>query len=410
MAKPTSENSRLGQNHGTPQDAPLSPTESRSGSSTSRRQLGAGVVGGVIAIILAIVGVGLLAGGSSDTPEEITAPIVDPNSYPGDRENPFALNAPSAVDWGLFSQPDDTGWNIAIGPVEDITDAVLEHAEFNEPPVDGFRFAAFDVEMTLARIDGERPIDETAQSLLFNWEIVGGDSRVVYAGESYASECGSVPGELDSLRELYLGGAATGTVCIPIPAVDLGHPETQVVIKNKGERFYFSPDGVSPTTFDVSEEGGETSDFGDGSARRSPLAYGTETEITAGSSVWTFTVGERIDVEAQPRDLPFSEPEEGLAYFGINVAVQLEAAEDEEASPSLLALDFEVAGGDSLARYVRESGDTCGDLPEFDDTQEALVGERIAGTICIAVPEADLTHPGTRVILKRPDGTVVYYG
>ena len=55
--------------------------------------------------------------------------------------------------------------------------------------------------------------------------------------------CGVTPNELDAFAEVFAGGRIDGTICIPIAADDLDHPDTRIAINFDGDRVTFDPSG-----------------------------------------------------------------------------------------------------------------------------------------------------------------------
>ncbi len=147
----------------------------------------------------------------------------------GSRDEPLAYDRAVDVTWRTFGDADGSRWTTVIGPPRDITEAVLATNQFNDPPPDGVRFVGFDVSMTL--VDAEAEPLSTGFS--FSWELLGGSTARVYDFSTIETDsfgCGVVPDAFDDFDEVFTGGTLTGTVCVPLPVEDLGHPDTRVAM------------------------------------------------------------------------------------------------------------------------------------------------------------------------------------
>lgn len=101
------------------------------------------------------------------------------------------------------------GWSVTIAsPARDITDAVHQENQFNEPPATGYRFVGFDVVYTYNGDSSSNALDITIQAF--------GDSNV-----ELSKSCGVVPNEVDSFSDVFPGGQVTGTVCFAVPEADV---------------------------------------------------------------------------------------------------------------------------------------------------------------------------------------------
>ncbi len=117
-----------------------------------------------------------------------------------DRRSPIAIG--TATDVG-------EGWTFTVtGPVRDITDAVLAENQFNEPPPDGFRFAAVDVSYTY---NGA----EASQVFVVTMNAVGMSNRQL------SKECGVTPGASDNFADIFPGGSVSDVLCFVVPADEL---------------------------------------------------------------------------------------------------------------------------------------------------------------------------------------------
>ena len=82
--------------------------------------------------------------------------------------------------------------------------------QFNDPPAEGYRFVMWT--MDVENVRGSIDYDERATYR--NFKMVG-SRNVQYYPFSEENNCGVVPDELNA--NLYLGGQATGNVCLSVP-------------------------------------------------------------------------------------------------------------------------------------------------------------------------------------------------
>lgn len=176
-----------------------------------------------------------------ETDESDESESVASDTAMGTRAEPLAYEQPVDLRWNVFGDADGSRWTTTVGPPRDITDEVLAANEFNSPPPDGVRYVGFDVELTLL----EAAKEPLAPSFNFDWEILGGESARVLNSASIETEsfgCGVIGNQFDDFGEVFAGGTLAGTVCIPIPAEDLDHPDTRVALRfSSDERAIFGP-------------------------------------------------------------------------------------------------------------------------------------------------------------------------
>ena len=90
------------------------------------------------------------------------------------------------------------------GAARDITDDTMAENQFNEPPLDGFRFIGVDVNYSY---DGAG----SASAFSVATKAVGTDNREL------STECGVTPNEVDLSADVFSGGTVSGTLCFVVP-------------------------------------------------------------------------------------------------------------------------------------------------------------------------------------------------
>ena len=169
-------------------------------------------------------------------PEEIAVP--SPNVTPvsesgpadGSRARPYPLDAPVAIDFNTFVEANGAVWRTTVGVPRDITAEVAAANYFNKTPPEGALFVGFDVSMTLVSADR----DPLSPSFDFDWQILGGRTAGAYGSATLALGCGVSTNQFDDYAEVLVGGTLSGTICLPVPAVDLDDPATSVAMRFPG--------------------------------------------------------------------------------------------------------------------------------------------------------------------------------
>lgn len=167
--------------------------------------------------------------GQTDQEESTTGFEADGGPALGTRDSPLPYDQPINITWNTFGDADGSVWTTTIGPPRDITAEVLADNQFNSPPPDGVLFVGFDVELVLQ----EAAKEPLSPGFNFSWELLGGATAAAYDPSTIETEffgCGVLDGGFDDFAEVFAGGTLSGTVCIPLPAEDLGHAETQVAL------------------------------------------------------------------------------------------------------------------------------------------------------------------------------------
>ncbi len=150
-----------------------------------------------------------------------TAPPVDDTvaettpsgDVQGTFENPYEAGDRVSVFYDDFDSGEERRWVIEVmGPVADITQAVLDENQFNDEPPAGSVFAAVPVRVTYE--SGPAPAD------VFDLNFFAiGPSGVVL--KPFDQTCGVTPNELAAFAELFPGGSVEGNVCWATPSGDL---------------------------------------------------------------------------------------------------------------------------------------------------------------------------------------------
>lgn len=140
-----------------------------------------------------------------------TAAVVDGR---GSLDDPYAIGESFPISYEDFDSGEQRVWNIEVlESIRDITEAVAEENQFNDPPEEGSRFMGAPIRVTYA----SGPVPASLFELTFK---AVGPSGVVLA--TFDPSCGVIPDELDTFAELFEGGAVEGNVCWSVPSGDIG--------------------------------------------------------------------------------------------------------------------------------------------------------------------------------------------
>ncbi len=169
------------------------------------------------------------AAGRTDQDEPTRGFETEGDPALGTRASPLPYEVPINITWNTFGDADGSVWTTTIGPPRDMTAEVLADNEFNTEPPDGVLYVGFDVELVLQ----EAAKEPLAPGFNFSWELLGGATAAAYDPATIETEwfgCGVLGDGFDDFGEVFTGGTLAGTVCIPLPAEDFGHPDTQVAL------------------------------------------------------------------------------------------------------------------------------------------------------------------------------------
>lgn len=153
------------------------------------------------------------SGDASDTPDtpDTTVAVADGK---GSIDDPYAIGETLVIAYDDFESGERRTWNVVVlEPIRDITDAVAEENQFNDPPEEGSRFMGVPIQVTYA----SGPVPASLFELTFK---AVGPSGVVLA--TFDPSCGVIPDELDTFAELFEGGTVEGNVCWSVPSGDIG--------------------------------------------------------------------------------------------------------------------------------------------------------------------------------------------
>lgn len=329
---------------------------------------------------------------SGDDAAAEEAPEAIEESAGGTREEPVPVGEGLVFRISTFGDADDSVWEATVtGPGEDITAAVIEENMFNEPPVDGNVFYGIPFRIVLVEA-GKEPLSPWIN---ISWDMFGPSALQIFDGID--ASCGVVPGELDELSEIYVGGSLSGYLCYSLPQeeVDAG---PLLSAEPDGERIYLATTGSASSKAEPSAYTGDTF-IPDGSGEvgtiNNPAPIGSETQVTvdtfgdADGSVWAAVVaGPGTDItEAVLAENSFNDPPaEGFAFYGVPFELTLVEAGKEPLAP-WLNLTWDVFATSSL----RVFDEGCGVTPnEFDDLTEVFVGGTLSGNLCFSLPISDI--------------------
>lgn len=149
---------------------------------------------------------------------------------------PFEVGAAAQVTLDTFGDSAGSVWTLTVNaPGADITEAVLAENQFNDPPEDGKLFYGVPITLTLDSA-GKEPL-----SPLFsiNPEFFG-PSTLEIISDGFSEGCGVVPDELDPLKEVFVGGSISGTVCFAVTVADAEAGILLTLDEIEGDRIFFS--------------------------------------------------------------------------------------------------------------------------------------------------------------------------
>ncbi len=155
----------------------------------------------------------------------------------GSRDNPYAIGQALTVTLDTFGDADGSVWTLIVdGPGSDITRAVEDENQFNDPPPADSIFYGVPVTLTLESADKE-PLSPLGNLRL---EFFGPSTLGIIGGLSSPFGCGVAPGELDRFKEVFAGGAISGVVCFPVTNADAAAGVLLTLDSNEGDRIFIA--------------------------------------------------------------------------------------------------------------------------------------------------------------------------
>lgn len=151
-------------------------------------------------------------GGDDLTSEPTVAAVVGKGSL----DDPYQVGESIDLQYTDGASGELRTWSVEVlSPASDITQAVLDENQFNDPPEDGQQFVGVPVRVTY--VAGPAP----ASLFELTFKAVGPSGVVL---TTFDPSCGVVPDALDTFAELFEGGAVEGNICwaaSPADAADL---------------------------------------------------------------------------------------------------------------------------------------------------------------------------------------------
>jgi hypothetical protein len=204
----------------------------------------------VLVVLVVIVAIAASPADDAASNDDDVAVVSEPESEPasvgsepesepasvGSRDNPVPLGQPANFTMDTFGDADNSEWSITVdAPGSDITQAVLEENQFNEQPDPGTLFYGFPVTFTLNSANKE-PL-----SIFFNLTpaFYGPDSLSII-GDGFDEGCGVTPFEFDILKEVFVGGSISGTVCYQVTEADAAGGILLTTDEIEGDRLFMS--------------------------------------------------------------------------------------------------------------------------------------------------------------------------
>ncbi len=132
----------------------------------------------------------------------------------GSIDDPYTVGETIVVQYTDGSSGELRTWNVEVlSPASDITQAVLDENQFNDPPEAGQQFVGAPIRVTY--VSGPAP----ASLFELTFKAVGPSGVVL---TTFDPSCGVIPDALDTFAELFEGGAVEGNVCWPASPADGG--------------------------------------------------------------------------------------------------------------------------------------------------------------------------------------------
>jgi hypothetical protein len=274
------------------------------------------------------------------------------------------------------------GWSLAVSGVNfDAADAIVETNMFNEPPESGRAFVLVDVVIAYNGTDDPK-------STGFEVSI----DAVANSNTSYDSfGCGVLPDDLDSLSDVFSGGAISGQACFDVEADDVSgltlYASSGIF---SGTDVFYSLSTESSQATGVATSIGPVLGAVSTPARLDPNPMNTVVPIGDGWALSVTGLG-RDGTAAVLAENQFNDPPpEGYVFFLVDVILAYEGTEKQD---SALAVTISAVGEGNVEYATWGCGVVPGELEVFTDV---FPGASIVGTVCFVVPAAEV---GSGVLL-----------
>ena len=319
--------------------------------------------------------------------------VALPTSDGGTRDNPVEVGESFLFEISTWGDADESVWELTVlGEGTDITNAVLEENQFNDPPEAGSVFYGVPVRLVLASANKE-PL---APWFNITFDMFGPAAMQIYDGMN--ASCGVVPNKFNTDTEVFVGGAIEGMFCFALPQAEIDSGP-MLSVEAADDRLFWSTSGGQPTVAPSEFQGSTFTPDGSGAVgeRSNPAPLGTPLDLTldtfgdADKSVWQITVtGPGSDItDAVLAENQFNDPpQDGYIFFGVPVELTLVEADKEPLAP-WLNISFDIFGPASLQIFDGYES-SCGTIPNsLEDMTEVFAGGTLAGQICFAIPNED---------------------
>lgn len=397
------------------------------------------VLGIAAAVVLAVVGVLVFAGGDDDErvasddteqseatePPEDTEPVdateppaTEPaDTTPADTEVPAttpdtepAETVPAdepigdviaGAPAGAVGTRDDpvgvgevadigSGWRLQIlDVIPDATALIAEENTFNDPPPAGSTF-------TIVRIAlGYFGLEDPQSFFLPTISAIGAGAVEL------DTSCGVIPDQLDLFAGAFAGGVATGNICFVTTPAD--PPVLQLYATGEffsdTEVFLSATPPAAPVTPMATIRGPQP-----GAAATELRAAATPVGVAAEvGSGWSFAVvspARDITDEVLAENTFNTPPPDGFRMVGVDVALSFNGSGTGSAFD--VTMNFVDDGNIQRTGYC---GVVSGELDQFSDV---FAGGSVTGTLCFLVP-ADLVGTGSIYVITSFDEPAVWF-
>jgi hypothetical protein len=337
----------------------------------------------------------------TEAPDDPTAATEPPDTEPTDEPSEPSGDVIAGAPAGAFGTRDapvgvgevadiGSGWRLQIlDVVPDATGLIAAENTFNDPPPPGSTF-------TIVRIAlGYFGLEDPQSFFMPTISAIGAEAVEL------DTSCGVIPDQLDLFADAFAGGVTVGNICFVTTPAD--PPVLQLYASGDffGDTEVFlaataPPAPVTPmATIRGAQPGAAATE-----QRAAANPIGTAVEVGSG---WSFAVvGPARDITDQvlSENTFNTPPPDGLRMVGVDVAL----AYNGSGTGSAFDVTMNWVDDDNVERTGY-----CGVVPgELDQFSDVFAGGSVTGTLCFLVP-ADLIGTGSIYVNVGFDDPAVWF-